>query len=855
MQELQNLINQFESSFNFYILKNNYGFSSDAREFLDKYLEIKNHMYLDDKAKYNNLSELLKDSMDVTLVTMQSIKKINYLWKPDFDNIKKSDGYYKADLSQRSKTVCEAIQQIFENPEIRKNLSNADLYNLYGSYYQISNYIKNNALTNEVLLNIETKCQYISNKIWNSSITSPENYKSREPFMFIVHNVSKADMETIDINEHITRSGRVSASLITDKEMGVYGAHKYGFIYPSDSKIVTAGYKDLYSYETKEEGRFYQNSNNSMLITPQAIENYSVNLCIQENGKKLNNDNANIYNEVLLDSTNGLKPVGIYCITFGEKELSYDYESAKKLAEKTGLPLIDIDISLYRTKENQGTYLIDEEALSVKEQKAFAENFLKQYYKSKNYDLETSQNFVEADLGLYQDMIIDIFLSEKKNNNINRENLFKIFEEKKQVKKSKAENYNTYINEMSDLKESLDNFKQALFNCDNEEIRRSIIEQSNKIIKRMGSLNKLIENTDSIGLSEDNFIYQSNPVSKEIIGNFTPFNTETVEFNGEKLTVITGYKSKHELEQTKQEMLNKVNLSHDPMQKRLDHAKRVIEVKFNAYETNSVNIGLSAYKQETPELEQLKTVSKSFVDIASLDKNINNYDELVTLQHQLTSEIQILSDNRKIYDGASSIEWVEQHQKESVTKIDTYKNSISSNEHELISLRQRQDQLLEEKSELDKKGFFGKMIANKKINENADELSDLKRKIERLEHEISLTEDEMKFEKENIKQITDNFLSSFGLNGMTLEDYKKRLEVIVPNAEKLTDLFMKKELEEKLKIVEQKISEMQMDKQKEQQMRQALEQQKAEVGLSAPQTVINASMEEFDIEKDAGISR
>lgn len=48
---------------------------------------------------------------------------------------------------------------------------------------------------------------------------------------------------------------------------------------------------------------------------------------------------------------------------------------------------------------------------------------------------------------------------------------------------------------------------------------------------------------------------------------------------------------------------------------------------------------------------------------------------------------------------------------------------------------------------------------------------------------------------------------------------------------------------------------MQMDKQKEQQMRQALEQKKVEVGLSTPQTVINTSMEEFDIEKSTGISR
>ena len=185
------------------------------------------------------------------------------------------------------------------------------------------------------MIDIETKLRPISDKIWTSSITNPESFKPGEPFMFIVHNVSKTDMETTNINEHSARSGRISASLITDKEMGVYGSHKYGFIYPNDSKIITSGYKDLYSYETQKEGNYYQNHNNSMLITPQAMESYSANLSVQENGKRLNNDNANIYNEVLLDSTTGLKPVGIYCITFGEKELSYDYQSAKKLAEQS----------------------------------------------------------------------------------------------------------------------------------------------------------------------------------------------------------------------------------------------------------------------------------------------------------------------------------------------------------------------------------------------------------------------------------------------------------------------------------------------------------------------------------------
>jgi len=855
MQQLQNLINQFESSFNFYILKNNYGFSDSSKDFIDRYLAIKNHMWWNDETKYANLIELLKESMEATLTTTRSIVKINNLWKPDFNSIKQDTEYYKADVSLRSKTVCEAIQQLFENPEIRKNLSNAELYNLYGSYYQISNHIKNKTLTDEILIDIETKLRPISDKIWTSSITNPENFKSGEPFMFIVHNVSKTDMETTDINEHSARSGRISASLITDKEMGVYGSHKYGFIYPNDSRIITSGYKDLYSYETQKEGNYYQNNNNSMLVTPQAIESYSANLNVQENGKILNNDNANIYNEVLLDSTNGLKPVGIYCITFGEKELSYDYMSAKKLAEQSGLPLIDIDISLYRTKENKGTYLIDEEALSVKEQTIFAENFLKQYYKSKEHDLATTQDFTETDLNLYQDIIIDIFLTQKKENNVSPENLFKCFEEAKLARKNKTENYNTYINEMSDLKEALNNFNKALSTCDNEIIKNSIIEQSNKIIKRIQDLNKLIENTNIIGLSVDNWIYQSNVVSEQIIGDFTPFDTEIIEFNGEKITIISGYKPKQELEQIKQEMLKQVNLSQDPMEKRLEHAKRVIEVKFNAYETNSVNIDIATHKQTKPELEQLKETSQSFIDMSTIDKDITKYDELVAMQQQLKSEIQNISDNRKIYNGASSIEWLEQKQKEIADKIETYKGSISANEQELISLRQLQDELLSEKAELDKKGFFGKMFSDKKIRDNTNNIADLKTKIERLEHEVNLTKRSIQSEEEFIKQITDNFLSSFGLNGMNLEDYKKRLEAIVPNAEKLTDGFLQKELEDKLKLIEQKLSEMQIDKQKEQQMRQELEQKKIEVGLSTPQPIITETQEEFDVDKKTGISR
>lgn len=852
MKELTDLINGFQNSFNFYILKNNYGFSDSAKEFLNKYLSIKNHMYLDEQAKYEQLTELLKDSMNATLETMNSIKEINKLWNIDIENIVNDDIAIQNRLRSRTKIVCNSIQNIFENIETRKILSPVDLYNLYISYFQIMNNIKNKKITEQTLAEIESKLQSISDKVWVSSITNPEDFKLGESFKFIVHNISKTEM--VDTTEFITRNTRVSASLITDKEMGLFGIHKYGMIYPSTSKIITTGYDDLQSYETSDGNEIF-NSRNSTLITPQQIESYCVQKSLKENGKILNNDNVNIYNEVLLDSTNGLKPVGIYCITFGEKELSYDYVSAKELAKKTGLPLIDIDTSLYRTKNNMGSYLTDEESLSVKEQYEFAERFLKQYYKNKGLDLSTSQNFVEYDLELYKDTIVDIFLTQKKNNDINPNELFTLFEQHKNKRKTKAESYNTYINEMSDLVIALNDLNIALSTCNNEEIKVEIIKQSDEIVKRMQNLNRLIENTNSIGLSADNWIYQNNNISSEIMSDFTPFNFDQIEFNGNSISVITGYKSKEELEQVRQNMLEQVDLVNSPIEKRTEHAKRVIDVTLNAYKTNSVNIDVATYKQTNPELEKLKEKSSIFIDISALDKDLNNYDELVQLKDLLTSEITMLSNNRKIYDGASSIEWIEQNQKEYDDKINGYKSEINEKEQLLIELRQRQENLLGEKEVLDKKGFFKKMISNNVINENSTNLNEIRNQIADLEYQIDTVQQLKKSEEEYLKLIINNFLSNFALEGMSLEDYKKKLETILPNAYNLTDLSKQKELEEKLKLIEQKINEIQIDKDKEQQMKQTLEQKKIDVGLSNLEPIIMELPEEYLEEKTSNIFR
>ena len=213
-------------------------------------------------------------------------------------------------------------------------------------------------------------------------------------------------------------------------------------------------------------------------------------------------------------------------------------------------------------------------------------------------------------------------------------------------------------------------------------------------------------------------------------------------------------------------------------------------------------------------------------------QSIKKNDELVIFQQKLTNQIQTLSDNIKIYDGASRLEWLEHNLEESNNRIKVYQNLIKSKEEKLVLLRQSQDRLLKEKSELDKKGFFRKMISNKKINENTSNLSDLNMQIEKIELEVSMEKDVIEYTKKQIEQLTNDFLSRYGLKDMTLEDYKKRLELIKPNIEKLTDPFIQKELEEKLKMVEQK---------------------KVKVKLSTPPTVTDTNMEKFDTEKSDGI--
>lgn len=803
-KELEKIVKDFQSSFNFYILKNNYEFSDSAKEFLDKYLSIKNHLYKDDKTKCLELKELFESTMETTLKTVRTITEINKLWKPDYSNI-------DSEMVDRAKTVCESIQNLFEDKKCRKVISNIDLYNLYGSYYQLSSGIKNGLVTEDEINKIEGNLKPIIDKIWEVSLTNVRDFNLGDEFKFIVHNISNDEMNGKKLGNNGQKT-RLSTSLISDKEMGLFGYYKYGFILPYESNVITSGFSDLDSYETNFGEKLCLNKTNSSLITPDTLANEAANKNIRINGSLLNYDKGSSYNEILLDSSKGLNPSAVYCITYGEKELNRNYRQAKKLAEEYGLPLIDIDISLYRTKNNIGTILTDEEPLTINEQNEFARNFLEQFYNNKSYSSENIKTLIDSDLELYQDMIVDIFLTQKKENNVDLNNLFTLYENAKKDRKHESEKYNTYLNEIEDLKEVLSNYNQAINLCTDDISKDKIIKTTEPILHRLKQLNILIGDTSHIGISNEHYTAQGNPLVQDFKDNFSPFKFETFEFNGERIEIICGHKSKHELDAERQKLLEQIDLSNDPMEKRKYHAKRVIETWMNGFITNAVNIDIASYDKKVPELEQMKEDSKNYIEVISTEKKLSDYEQLLEAKEELLTQIKLLEDSKKIYDGKSSLEHIEELQSEFLKNNDSRNAILHGYDDQMLRLKQRQEELLREKEAFEKKSSLVKFFTSKKNKQNDQYLSNINKQIDTLTNDINNVKSSIEFEKNRLVQLENNLLETYGLDGMNLDDYKQRLSIVMNDIENLTDTFKQLELKDKLKEIEEQLSKINVSK-------------------------------------------
>lgn len=823
---LNRIINDFQASMDFYILKNNYSNDSEARSYLEDYSRIINDFNLSDESKYNQLQQLLQKSNSVAIDVVGNIDNISNLWKPNTGDINKISQFeYRKCL-----TILEQLKSTFENSSTRNNLSNNELYSLYISYYQLTNLFNNNHITNEVLSIYENRLYPIYHKFWERNSTNPETFKNGDDFRFIIHATTSSNK----IDE-FKRGDSVSCSYITQNEMGHFRGFGYIIDIDGQDDIISICPNDMGTSEQGNE-RFIGNPLSTKLITPNQLEQK----CISQNANGIYGSQQ--YNEIYKKKFN---PRGIFCFTFGEKKLSDDYVSAKKLAEQTGLTFVEIDISLYRTKNNSGSILTDNEEMTGEEQLKFAERFLTKYYQSKqnNLDIQEIQRFVETDLNLYQDMIIDIFLEQKRNGNIDISNLFRIYEESRKKRKDKADDYNTYINEITDLKEVAINLGKALENCDSDGIKQNITSQLDNVKRRIRALNVLIENTNSIGLSSNNWINQNNPLINNIMKDYSPFLIEIIQIDGENLELITGYKSKEQIEQDKKGMLSLVELSKNSMSKRIDHAKRVIEVRCTGYQTNSINNRLATYRKVNPDLEEMKNNSSTYIDIVGMDKTLSKYVGLQQDMIQKKQQLKYLEDGKRIIDGASIYGDISKELFEWDTKLTEYQAQITTQEQELASLRQQLQILEESKKQYESGNFIGKFLSRDKLSSINSQIESINDMISMSEQNISSSKNMIETITQHKKESTDFFLRNYGLDGMDMQQYKDTLEQMAPYKKDFVNANKSMDLKFQIQSIEQTLSEINMTPEQEQQLRMALSEKKMQVGLIQSQQTFQGNTE------------
>ena len=282
---------------------------------------------------------------------------------------------------------------------------------------------------NKIVSNTEN----IEFKIFKSELTDVNKYQKGENFNFLVHAVTNG-YNRLEKNSSIT-----STSLISEDNIGLFinedNVNSYGYIFDIDlDNIVVSSNADIFSdikveYDNIEFSdifeKYYSYNDFEVKISPifshciasiskiipiSYMKKINTDECIKINGEKLNYDVEEIYNEIVLLNNLSLVKKAVFVRTNGDKSISVDYKEAKKLAEKHNLPLIEIDLSLYREKNNL-------DILTKKDEKKILRRFLEIVNEDKElYKLYLKYSKVSFDkkcLDMYRDLRDKEYLNEE----------------------------------------------------------------------------------------------------------------------------------------------------------------------------------------------------------------------------------------------------------------------------------------------------------------------------------------------------------------------------------------------------------------------------------------------------------
>ena len=261
-------------------------------------------------AIYDNYSDTIEKFIKVTHELRGIVKKF----------------YKTRDLSGAKNKIIDSLKSICQPQEIQE----------YENKYQ--EFLDEKPLDLNKLENYLKDLQKIVLEDWKKKITKVEDYIPGKPFRFLCHSTNSTSFD----GEFYTRY--VSTSLLTENFMGTYRSG-FGFILSPDN-IVGASGRDMYVNNSAVK----EDSLSSTYSLPR-IDSMEIVLKDLEEQRKENEKatvKSSVYSEVVVD---GFKPLAIFCVTNGSKELDPNYLGAKKLEEQFSLPIKEFDLTLYKDKE------------------------------------------------------------------------------------------------------------------------------------------------------------------------------------------------------------------------------------------------------------------------------------------------------------------------------------------------------------------------------------------------------------------------------------------------------------------------------------------------------------------------
>lgn len=717
--DLRELIAQtfsrFEMSFAYRLYKATYDTNATSKQIVDEFKEIK---FLQGKGmrslthKWDRLNRFLFEIKGKELATVKDLKKVLEPLGDAVDFLEMDDA-----LDGHKKAVLDSLKSLFEEERSHELLDETTLWNLLAQYYQVRNRTLQGTVSEEQLTACEQTLRHANSIVWRDYLTTVENYQRGNSFAFL----------TIPFSSLPTgKEEQFSATLLTSSDLAKETKMDMGYLLPFEDNFV-----DLYP----KESSLYHSS----LISPSLFSS----------------QREAFHDRLVLSSKKAVNPVGIFCLTFGERQISPRYREAATRAMEEHLPLLEIDVTQYRKS-----------SLTEDEKTELATNFLLEYYRDAGLEESEFLSKLEKDLEDEQ-LIFDVLYDYKRYEKEQREpvlfsNLVATYRFRKEWLLRMIRTIGSLFRDLELVNRSIASFAQAINMSDNQKEKSYFNRKKRELNERRRDIEV------ELAKKADQNIYEESIRNSSL--DYDPFLRKGILEGGKTRSFVTGYKPCSRLQEEESAMLEQEE----------DTAKRyLIHTVFGHYQLMSQGLQNHKVRTHDPSLDSLASMADAASQYVPLSMALKQFqtlsgEEEKTHQKLLTMnrQLEILKSRQAYYRLYKELVENEKQQKKLLAEQQGFKTSIEDT-------RDRVAEALDERNRFANLSTVGKVFAKKELKTLArsatgflDHSKDL---LDYYQEAYRLREEErIRLEATKQQQIAD-FLKDFP-EFSSLEEYQKQLE-------------------------------------------------------------------------------